>query len=1054
MCEIPVIEAIASNPLGPIWKDRLSLSTRVAPEFYEQSDEVEDVPHAGALRTTLDDLRASAVFCVQHVPTVVVLSVDEYDPAVVAPLRAALWNQGLASLLVVVSGDTVRVLSLARIPRAGVKDDVARCLVAELNAAADALALRDLIYAAESGRYWEEHPDAFRPEERVDRVLLKNLTQSHQLLHDAGLSPDAAQALLMQTMFVAYVEDRGIVGADYFRDVTEGRASGFEELLRSGDFGLLERLFETLRNAFNGDLFFAPCSFETDDRGPRLDEDHLRILARFRSGREEMQGQGGQYQLWRRYDFRYVPIELISAVYDRFLGEREPERRARGAYYTPMFLADTVISEVWERLPLAVRDDGRFLDPACGSGIFLVRLFQRLCEHRRANRPGRKIPWSDLHDILSRLQGRDLDGTAVRVAVFSLYVALLEEVTPPDLRALMKRGRVLPRLHGKTLRRVDFFAVDPDDAPADVVVGNPPWSSRRGQRRSSLEWCVDERLPAPGGEQAWPFVWKALRHVRENGVVAFLLPAMGFLHNHAGPAVAARRRLLREARVFRVVNFADLRFQLFDHAVRPAALLVFGRPPAGGRAYRFEYLTPKADLNLKSRRLITIGAADSCRLDSRMVEADPSVFKKRLWLNEPEARLFNYLAQFPRLGDLVAEFGTLSRRKESTRGRWVVGQGFKPVSMDQRQHAAYQSENSEVVATTPYLPIGAFRVPVRTCEGLRPWKDGAVHRRGFEAGFKGPRVLVPRGVAADAGRGKPRLRAAWVEDSLTFQDIIQAIAVPPGDERRGMLLAGLLNSRLMLWFVFHGTSSFGADRPEVQQAELRRVPFPAPDDLPDRERSRAAADALAALVEQQVRLPASASAQLDSAVEPRPDERTMLGEIDDLACEFFCLSEEEKILVEDTVEHVIPAVQPNRGRSPVLWRPASPEERRAYARMLARSLADWLDGDGSIGTRLVARNDDLAILRLSLRDGPGVFDYAEDDDESVAAALFRLAEHIHQPLSGNFQTLPDFRVFAGRDLFLVKPAGKRFWLRSAALADAGAIALDLHEAAGGRDAGG
>ena len=1038
------METITSKPLSPTWKDRLSLSARGAPEFYEQSDEVGDVPHAGALRTTLDDLRGSAVFCVEHVPTVVVLSVDEYDPAAVAALRTALWNQGLASLLVVVSGDAVRVLSLARIPRAGAEDDVARCLVAELDAVADALELRNLVYAAESGRYWEEHPDDFRPEERVDQVLLDNLTRSHKLLCGAGLLPEAAQALLMQTMFVAYVEDRGIVGADYFSKATGGRASGFEALLRSGDVGLLERLFEALRNDFNGDLFFAPCSFEADARGPRLDEAHLRTLARFRSGREEMQEQGGQYRLWRQYDFRYVPIELISAVYDRFLGEREPDRRARGAYYTPMFLADTVISEVWERLPPEVRGDGRFLDPACGSGIFLVRLFQRLCEHRRANRPGRKIPWNDLRDILSRLQGCDMDGTAVRVAVFSLYVALLEEVTPPDLRALMKRGRVLPRLHGETLRRADFFAAAPGDEQADVILGNPPWSSRRGAGDSSLAWCRGEGLPSPGREQAWPFVWKSLRHLRENGVVAFLLPAMGFLHNHAGLAVEARRRLVRGARVFRVVNFADLRFQLFDHAVRPAALLVFGRPPAGDRAYRFDYLTPKADRNLKSRRLITLGAGDRCQLDSRMVEADPSVFKKRLWLSEPEARLFNYLAQFPRLGGLVAEFRTLSRGKGSTRRSWVVGQGFQPCNVERSRRAASEGDNSKLVAATPYLPISEFCVPVRTCEGLSAWRDGAVRRRGFEAGFKGPRVLVPRGVAAGAGRGGPRLRAAWVEDPLTFQDIIQAVAVPRGDERRGMLLAALLNSRLILWFAFHGTSSFGADRPEVQQAELLRLPFPAPEDLPDRERSRAAADRLAAIVEEQIRGTDPAAEHFGKVLDGRPGEPELLRRIDDLACEFFCLSEEEKILVEDTVEHVIPAVQPNRVSFPAIWRPSTSGDRREYARTLADALADWFDGDCSIGTRLVARNDDLAILRLSLRDGPSAFDYAEDDDQSVAAALSRLAEHVHQPLPGNFQTAPDFRVFAGRNLFLVKPAGKRFWLRSAALADANAIVADLH----------
>ena len=1027
--------AVPSSPLDAAWKDLLSLSARRAPDFYEKSADVGNVPYAGALRTTFDGLGVSAVLCVQHVPTVVIVSVDEYDPAGVVSLHAALWNQGLASLLVVISGDTVRVFTLARIPRAGDEDDFSTsCLVQALNVATDALALENLVYGAESGRYWEEHPEHFKPEERVDRILLDNLTESQKQLRVAGLPSAAAQALLVQAMFVAYLEDREIIDAEYFRDSTNARAGDFQTLLKSGDIESLESLFETLREDFNGDLFVAPCSFDANDRGPRLHASHLAILSRYRSGREEMHGPGGQYRLWP-YNFKYIPVELISAVHDRFLVERGSDgRRADGAYYTPMFLADIVVSHVWDRLPAAARDDGSFLDPACGSGIFLVRLFQRMCEHRRrAAGSGPTIPWDDLLGILRRLQGRDLDGGAVRVAVFSLYIALLEEVTPPDIRKLIKRGRVLPALHAKTLRHEDFFTIGSDDAPVDVVIGNPPWSSRRGERRSSLQWCRDEGLPAPGREQAWPFVWKALRHLRANGVVAFLLPAMGFLHNHAGDAVEARKRLMRETRVFTVVNFADMRFQLFDGAVRPAALILFGRPAVRGASYRFDYLTPKADLNLKSRRLITIASADRRRLDSRMVEADPFVFKKRLWMSEPEARLFNYLSQLPRLGDLVAEFGKLSRKKESTQNRWVVGQGFQPANLD-RIH-------SSIVATTPFLPIDEFHILARTDEGLNPWENGFVRRRGFEAGFQGPRVLVPRGIAAVAGYGQ-RLRAAYVEAPLTFQDIIQAIVVPPGDQRRGKLLAGLLNSRLMLWFAFHGTSSFGSERPEVKQKELMCFPFPAPGDMPDQERSRSAADALVAVIERQVR-------EAGRAFGNQPIEHDVLKEIDGLAYEFFGLSEEERILVDDTVAYTIPAVQPNRVGFPEIWVASTPGDRRTYARTLVDNLTDWFEGDNTIGTRLVARNDDLAVLRLQLRNAPGAFDYAEGDDASVTKALSRFAEHARLP-SGNFQSMPDFRVFVDRDLFLVKPVGKRFWLRSAALADANAITLDLHAVAGRR----
>ena len=193
-----------------------------------------------------------------------------------------------------------------------------------------------------------------------------------------------------------------------------------------------------------------PCSFEENDGQQPLTPGHLNILNRFRSGREEMFGHAGQYRFWG-YHFKYIPIELISAVYDRFLGEDDKQRRAQGAYYTPMFLADTVISQVWNTMSDTTKETGRFLDPACGSGVFLVRSFQRLCEHWRDTRTSRTIRWDSLLGILSRLHGWDIDGGAVRVAVFSLYIALLEEVSPPDLRRLMKRGRILPVLWGKNL---------------------------------------------------------------------------------------------------------------------------------------------------------------------------------------------------------------------------------------------------------------------------------------------------------------------------------------------------------------------------------------------------------------------------------------------------------------------------------------------------------------------------------------------------------------------------------------------------------------------------
>lgn len=1030
-------------PLSAEWKERLDLSNREIPELFEDPETVGRSPHANAIRTTLAELGASAVLCVQGVPTVVIVVLEEYEREQVIDLHGALWNQGLATLLLVISGDTIRAFSIARIPYSDDHEFDSRCLVQELDAIADGLAIKDFIYGAESGRLWEHHPDHFKAGEQIDQVLLNNLSVSQTALCKDGLSEDAAQALLIQAMFIAYLEDREIVGSEYF-EVASGSASNtFLNILELTSATGLYRLFDSLRKDFNGDLFVAPCSFDTLGPRQRVVRSHLQTLARFRDGREVMSETGGQLRFWG-YDFKYIPIELISAVYDRFLGELKGElkkqRRVRGAYYTPMFLADTVISALWDTLPTSAKSNGRFLDPACGSGVFLVRSFQLLCEHWRETKGSPTIQWESLLTILSRLQGCDVNASAVRVAVFSLYIALLQEVNPPDIRLLVKRGNLLPELWGHTLRAQDFFQVNEEDMRAEVILGNPPWSSRHGTSRSSVDWCDEHQVPMPGREDAWGFVWKSLRHLREHGKVGFLLPAMGFLHNHAKNAIEARSQLITDSRIFRVINFADLRFQLFEDAVRPAALVVFGHRESEAPGYRFDYLVPKADLNLKMRRVITLSSADRVSISTFDISKDPFVFKRRLWMSDPEAKLFNYLEALPKLGALVSEYRIAYRRMESFKDRWVVGNGFKPVKEDRLDDEGYDFQLSETILKTPYLPVQEFRVlaqDTRRCRVFNERQDGLVHRRGFERGFTGPRVLVPRGIST----ASHRLRASYLENPLTFENIILAISVPNHDLRRAKLLTALLNSKLLYWFAFHGTASFGSDRPEIPQAELLRLPFPAPQDLQHSDRSSNAADALVSLIDD-----AMATTHEDFIL--GASGNGSLRKLDSHCYKYFGLGEEEIALVEDSVANVIPSVQPHSGRSVDLWRPAGPEERELYANTLMRSMTQWFSTKTAVHVELEARNNDIALLHLRLMEcqDQEAEAYKERNDENVGAVLARLRTRIELPLPGNFQLFPNFRLFIGKSLYLVKPLQRRFWLRSAAIADADAIAMELQDA--------
>lgn len=1019
----------ATSPLGPEWKDRLGLTNRRSPELYETAEAVSNVPHAPAIRASLTEMGLSAIFCVQGVPTVAILTTDKYDRSSVIDLHGALWNQGLASLLLVIAGDTLRAFSLARTPLSDLGDTFeTRCLIDSLSLTAEALRFQNLIYGAESGRLWRDYSDYFPQKERIDQVLLDNLNASHGLLQAAALAPEAAQALLIQAMFIAYLEDRGIVTPAYFMAVSEGRAKNFTALLETGDIDLFRSFFRTLRQDFNGDLFVAPSSFEVEAKASEVKPVHLAILARFRAGREEM-AQLGQQRFWG-YDFRYIPIELVSAVYDRFLGEREAERRANGAYYTPMFLADTVVSQVWGMLSQTKRTSGRFLDPACGSGVFLVRSFQRLCEHWRSNHKTQAIPWKTLLSLLNQVHGWDLNGGAVRVAVFSLYVALLEEVSPRDIRKLITRGKLLPELWGKTLVCRDFFDVLPNTAQYDVIIGNPPWTSRRGIARSSVQWSKKTGHPMPGGEDAWAFSWKALAHLREGGLIAFLLPSMGFLHNHAQKTVEAREAFFRKSQIRRIINFADLRFQLFEKAHRPAALIIYSSANADDFPYRFDYWAPKADLNLRIKRVLTLSSADKVVLGVASVLDNPLIFKQRLWMREPDAKLFGYFDRFPKLGAFIKDFGSLSRRREVADGQWVIGQGYQPYNAS-REASDAPPLDSEYVGRLADLPISAFSRLAQVADGLKPAVSATVRRRGFEAGFDGARILIPRGVETSQNR----LRAAYCDEPLTFQHIFQAIVVPNGHGDRAKIVTAILNSRIAVWYAFHGTASFGSDRPEVQQADLLRLPFPSPADVPDKGAATQAACQLIAIVDEALQ-------RAKEAFPAQVDELEILRTIDQLAYQYFCLSPDEIALIDDTVDSILPALQPHEGHFPKLWSAPDQFQRARYAHTLSVSLAEWFRGQG-IDTRLVARGADLAILRVRLG---GQEDYAEDQSGELGAVLEELSSHIHRPLDGNFQLIPDLRVFVGDCLYLIKPMQMRFWLRSTALADADKIALDLQQA--------
>ena len=292
-------------------------------------------------------------------------------------------------------------------------------------------------------------------------------------------------------VFACYLFDREVIGDAYLADLGMEDCAHLRDVLSIRPAGsakaALYRLFRRLGKDFNGDLF----SDDLDEEERLVSETDVWTLCEFFHGTDVRTHQG---RFWP-YDFGYIPVETVSAIYERFLdgdGQRE------GAFYTPRFLATMVLDTALEGERKLIGK--RFLDPACGSGIFLVGLFNRLAwewTQSDPQAPNDRRAEALLGLLRESVYGVEKSRVACRIAAFSLYLAYLDQLSPRDIQGLQRNGPALPRLvdepgrgapgPGERLGNIvcaDFFAVDSRPyGNFDFVVGNPPWG-RVGKKRA------------------------------------------------------------------------------------------------------------------------------------------------------------------------------------------------------------------------------------------------------------------------------------------------------------------------------------------------------------------------------------------------------------------------------------------------------------------------------------------------------------------------------------------------------------------------------------------
>jgi hypothetical protein len=1008
-----------------VWLEKLGYAAEPAVLHRRGEGIPETHPYALEIKALLKPdgaVRAQAVFDVEGVPTVVFVG-DEDAPLSAAALddaRKRIWNQNLATVVIDVRGDEAVALPAHRLKKAG-----ERLFLDEARPDGPFSAV-DLASANLSRRM----PKWFDVKARVDRKLLANLSTSVAKLTEEGFDGIAderirrrlAELLMGQVLFISYLEHREIVGATYRerRNVAELRS-----LVAHANRDGVRTLINRLRSDFNGDFLGG----DRHDPWTALSGEGFNLLNQFLRRTDMQTGQG---DFWN-YDFSYIPVELLSGLYETFL---TPEQQAKeGAYYTPRHLAMLAVDQALMASPDPLSET--IFDGACGSGILLTTAYRRLIALSEA-REGRQLGFAERGALLKRsIFGGDINFMACRVTAFSLYLSLLEGLDPVDILEAQERdGATLPSVHESNLahgrQHGDFFRSSHrfHDRRFSLIISNPPWAEPEGEALTSAdEWSATASAPFVRRQIAGAYALRALEFLADGGRTCLILPIGQFL----GPSSAAFvSHLFKAYRPSRLINFGDLQGLLFPTGENTCHVFLGDRRPTNalGRIpfdETFDYLIPKADLSLALGRL-TMQSADRHTLQTRSVADDPQLLVTLMWGDA------NDLAIWTRLS-LRGTFADFWRGSKESR-RWVYRKG---IHLNDRSRDAV---SADPLRDRPFVPIAALSAgsPVLHPDLLRKWpvtQDTVVGLNdAVLAVFAGPRVLFPDGFSKE----EQNIRAVYYDGPATFTHSIGVIAGNREDADLLKFAAAYLRSTLARYFLMMRGWKMLCERNGVHLKDVEAFPFFAPASASDPDAATAALSTVVTRMDEIAALP-------DLEQELRYGERRL--EIDVGIFDYFGLTDEERTLIRETVDVLMPSIRPRSFKS--LDTPAQhvadADDFSTYAQALAEALTAWrtkTQGRGRFRVAVVASDPSRAgpsgIVRVTYADDhtqmPEVG--VEVSDELVLETLAQLrAAGLRAFPAGSFLTLvPDAHLWVEGALYFVRPLTQRSWTVRQAMRDA------------------
>ena len=642
-----------------------------------------------------------------------------------------------------------------------------------------------------SGEYFKDHFSS-KTDKHIDTLLLKNIKYARERLLQILQSTNKksiANALIGRIIFIRYLIDRKI--PLFYEEDKKQLLSNNDLKVILSDKEKTYQLFKDLQSeqrGFNGDWF--PIEENEEET---VNEDHLKILKELIAGTDISSGQGSLFDV---YDFSIIPIEFISNVYEHFIGEKE--QRKDGAYYTPTFLVDYIlkhtVDEYFKNNPNEY--NCTVLDPACGSGIFLVETFRKLVQQYEKV-TGKKADEQTIKEIVkNNIYGIDYNKNALQVAVFSLYLAMLDYQEPKDIENF--KFPYLTREKPNFFEN-DFFETDAEfnkvlqEKKINFIIGNPPYGRGTIQKGSFAEaYIKKEKLFIGNRDVVQPFMVRVKDFCDPDTEVSFIVTSK-VLYNLQSEAFRTKN-FFNRFKIRHILELSSVRKEIFENATTPVSLL-FYKPDKDEEVLNntFNYISLKPSPYFEKLKLLLISKNDLKKVSQKKVLEFDCLWKILVYGSYLDFNLIKRLKKHKTIDNVI---------ESKAQGITIKGEDKKPAK--------------EYIGM-PYIKTDYF-VPFYIKQTQEIWEKEFVHRNKKIELFKAPSLLISKGISTSL-----QLKMGIMKEDSVFSDSITAIKAKDIDTLYAVMSAW--SSSLFKYMIFNTGSSIGIEREQAHNPEKFSMPY-------------------------------------------------------------------------------------------------------------------------------------------------------------------------------------------------------------------------------------